>query len=188
MSFEVLSQKVQQHAKLLAEEENSQKEIELFNFEKESELRFEDFKKKHTLLSNKEKLNLEVSLLGSAKSKSKSQILEAKQSIMENINLDVITHFNSLSKEEKIVFYSHLLKRGSELIKVDHIFCSNVDKKILESMGLKNITILADSKIDFGIICECTKSKQRVDLRVNILLDSTLNEKEDEIISSLGGL
>ena len=188
MSFEVLSQKVQHHATLLAEEEISHKSNEFLELEKESKSRITIFKNMQLALLEKEKELLETSMLGAAKSKSKNLVLEAQNSVMVSVSHGTLKYFTALDEKEKKDFYLHLLQRASKLISIDLIICSPNDKKLLSILKEQKVDLKEDSSISSGFICESVLLRERVDLRIDILMNSIVQEKEQEILSSLGGL
>ena len=186
MSFDVLNKKVQDRAKELAQEQIKLKEEELQVLQQESTSRltlFEDIQ--HTLLE-KEKYSLDISITGASKSQATTLLHEAKQQVFERITSSAMDYFSSLSIKEKSTLFSHFYTKATEVISVDLVYVRKEDVVVVESFLPKGVLIEVDSTLGEGIVFESTASKQRVDMRISSLLDSVMEEREDEIHKILG--
>ncbi len=183
MSFDVLKKKVQDKAVLLAQEQDLSKQEELSMIKNESDQRISDFDSLHQRYLSREKMSLQTSILGTAKSEVKISLNKAKQQIFESLSEEVFSSIESLSLDEKKSLYLSFFKRASQVILVERILCTSKDEKILKSLSLKKVEILVDDSLQEGLIFESLTSKQRVDMRISILLDSILQDSEDELMS-----
>ena len=185
MSIEVMSREIQESLENFEIEEFSKSEKELGELKLESKKRIDSYKYSLDLKFKKELDSRKKNILGSAKSNGKTLVLESQKEVFENLNFEVLKYFENLSDGDLLFFYSHLFKRASEIIDIGYIKCSEKDFNLVQKLAKKGVIVELDNYISKGLILETKDRKNCVDLRVKVILDSMIKDREEELISLL---
>ncbi len=185
MSLEIMSRDVAAKFDSFKKEEFQRVANELEGVERESVLRLDTFKLENYSKFQKEVEILKSNIVGSAKSEAKSILLKSQREVFDKLKIEVLNNFKNLEGPKRKDFYMHLLNRAQEIISVDLISCSKDDLKIVQSLIDKKVDVKISNLVESGLIFESIKNKESLDLRVEVILNSILKEKEEEIVKLL---
>lgn len=178
MSLEILSRdvllKAQEENKILAE--NLTKECS--SIKEISQTRVEKFREKLTKQNILEINNFREKILGNYKSLGKTKVLNSKSELFEEVKKQSFSEIMSFSDSQKKDLFKSLIRKASDLIKIETIYTNFEDVKLVES--LTKFKIIGDKKIN-GLLFENKDKTQILDMSFNSLLNEVLDKKSDEI-------
>jgi len=164
---EIISSAKHQEQDLIAEARNQASEIT-----KKAELKIQEIREKSDTETKRIIDMIKKQELASAELDNKKALLEAKKQIIDKVFNEAKNRIQSLNPGKRQEYINKLLEKAKQDIKVENIYCSKEDIKMIKGLNTEAADMLG------GIMAE---NKEKT-IRVDYCFDSMMqNIKENEL-------